>query len=189
MPPRLSVGVCALLAAIGLCSPCSVDAAAPKPVFKSNLVTPATPGQSVEVVADIPDAKELYLVVLDGGNGIGCDWADWANARLSGPAGELFLDDLKWKEATSGFLEVRNNANVEGKPLRIQGRTYEHGVGVHANSVVAYDLPAGYTQFLATAGLDDQGTGQGCGSTLQFLVYTQRPPAIPVSAAAGGGQP
>ena len=44
-----------------------------KPVFESPLVTSATPEHSVAIDADIRNAKELYLVVRDGGNGFSCD--------------------------------------------------------------------------------------------------------------------
>ncbi len=53
-------------------------AADPKPLFDSRLVSPATPGHAVKVEIDITGKKELWLVVTDAGDGIGCDWADWA---------------------------------------------------------------------------------------------------------------
>ena len=43
-----------------------------------------TPGHAVEIDVDITGAKQLYLVVTDGGDGFGCDWADWAEPRLVG---------------------------------------------------------------------------------------------------------
>src|SRR5271167_1445649 len=85
----------------------SASAAHPKPLFDSRLVSPSTPGHAVNVDIDIAGAKELWLVVTDAGDGIGCDWADWAEPRLIGPAGESKLTALKWKEASSGFGEVR----------------------------------------------------------------------------------
>ena len=54
----------------------------PAAKFESPLVTTKTKGHAVEVDADITGAKELYLVVTDGGNGFSCDWADWAEPRL-----------------------------------------------------------------------------------------------------------
>ncbi|MCA9227185.1 MAG: NPCBM/NEW2 domain-containing protein, partial [Planctomycetales bacterium] len=142
-----------------------------------------TPGHVVDITAEITGAKQLFLVVSDAGDGFGCDWADWAEPVLIGPAGKKKLTDLKWKSADAGFGQVRIDANAGGQPLKINGQSVEFGIGTHANSVIAYDLPEGYTHFKARGGLDNGGTNQGCGSTVQFLVYTQQPPAV---ASPGG---
>ncbi len=164
-------------------------AADAKPLFDSKIVSRETPGHVVNVEADITGAKQLYLVVTDGGDGFGCDWADWAEPRLVGPQGEKKLTELKWKSATAGFEEVRVNKNVAGHELKINGKDVAYGLGTHANSVIAYDLPEGYTKFVAKAGLDTGGTNQGCGCTVQFLVFAEKPPANIVAATvpAGGG--
>lgn len=156
----------------------------PRPVF-DRLVTPQTPGHRVPIDVDITGAKELYLVVLDGGDGFGCDWADWLEPRLVGPQGEKKLTELKWKSARAGFGEVRVNANCQGGPLRVAEETAAYGLGTHATSVIAYDLPPGYQRFQAQAGLDRGGTDQGCGSTVQFLVFTQQPPARLTAPSSG----
>jgi putative membrane-bound dehydrogenase-like protein len=142
----------------------------------------------VAIDVDITGAKELYLVVRDGGDGFGCDWADWAEPKLLGPQGEQKLTELKWKSATTGFGAVHVNANCEGRPLKIGGRAVAYGIGTHAPSVIAYDLPPGFQRFQAKAGLDHGGTNQGCGSTVQFLVYTQPPPAKIAEPSPGAGE-
>ncbi|HUE73097.1 MAG TPA: PVC-type heme-binding CxxCH protein [Pirellulaceae bacterium] len=148
-----------------------------RPAFASPIVTAATKGHAVEVDADITGARQLFLVVTDGGDGFGCDWADWAEPRLVGPAGEKKLTDLKWKSAQTQFGNVEVNKNCTGKEMKIAGQSISYGIGTHANSVIAFDLPEGYTRFKARAGLDNGGTDQGCGSTVQFFVFTQQPPA------------
>jgi hypothetical protein len=65
--------------------------AQPKPKFESKVVNRATMGQAVNVEADITGAKSLFLVVQDGGDGFGCDWADWIEPKLVGPKGETKL--------------------------------------------------------------------------------------------------
>ncbi|HUQ73047.1 MAG TPA: PVC-type heme-binding CxxCH protein [Planctomycetaceae bacterium] len=169
---RLCLTVCFLSALVT-----SALAADPRPLFDSKIVSPGTPNQAVKIDIDIAGAKELYLVVRDAGDSFGCDWADWIEPRLVGPNGEKKLTDLKWKSAAAGYGEVRINANAGGKPLRVNGRDVANGIGTHANSVIAFDLPAGYTKFQAMAGLDSSGTEQGCGSTVQFLVFAEKPPA------------
>ncbi|MDA1052268.1 MAG: DUF1080 domain-containing protein [Planctomycetota bacterium] len=161
---------------------------AAKPVYSSPIVTSKTPEHSVAIDVDLQGAKELYLVVTDGGNGFGCDWADWAEPRLTGAAGEVKLTELKWKSATTDFGQVRVNKNNSGGELRIAGKSVAYGIGTHANSVIAFDVPDGYTKLQARGGLDNGGTDQGsCGaeSSVQFHVFTQRPSPVFVKATGG----
>ena len=123
----------------------------------------------------------------DGGDGFGCDWADWAEPRLLTSTGETKLTDLKWKKATTEWGTVGVNQNVGGSPLKIAGKAVPFGIGTHANSVIVYDLPAGTTRFKARGGIDNGGTDQGQSSSVQFAVYTQQPPIQVVQAPSGGG--
>ncbi len=159
-----------------------------KPVFASKTITPNTPNHSVDINVELKGAKKLYLVVNDGGNGFSCDWADWAEPRLTGDQGEKRLTDLKWVKAQAGYGQVRVDKNCNGRPMRINGKAVEYGIGTHANSIIEYDVPAGFTHFKARGGLDNGGTDQGaCGNavSVQFLVYTQQPPIY--VASSGGG--
>ena len=59
----------------------------PTAAFKSSVVNVRTKNHSVNVDVDLKDAKKLYLVVRDGGNGYGCDWANWDGTSIGwGPA-------------------------------------------------------------------------------------------------------
>ncbi len=161
-----------------------------KPVYSSKVITSQTPGHATAVEADIAGAKKLFLVANDGGNGYSCDWVAWGEPRLVGPSGEKKLTELKWKSASTGHGQVNINKNSGGQPMRIAGAAVPYGIGTHANSVIEFDLPAGYTKFLATAGLDNGGTDQGnCGdqASVQFQVYTKTPP-IQIAKASGGGK-
>jgi putative membrane-bound dehydrogenase-like protein len=162
------------------------------PVFRSKVVTISTPGHAVEIKADIRNAKELYLVVEDAGNGFGCDWADWAEPRLVGPKGEMKLTDLKWVSARTGYGEVHIDRNVGNQPLRIDGKEVGYGIGTHAVSTISYRLPEGYTEFRARGGLDNGGTDQtacGANSSVVFAVYTTAPGQIGGAAASGQRTP
>ncbi|MCB1079833.1 MAG: NPCBM/NEW2 domain-containing protein, partial [Verrucomicrobiae bacterium] len=160
-----------------------------KPIFRSKVVSPQTPEHSVAIEVGIADAKQLHLVVTDGGNGYGCDWADWAEPVITGPAGTKKLTELKWKSATSDWGQVRIDKNAGGGEMRVAGKSVPFGIGTHANSVISFDLPAGFTTFRARGGLDNGGTDQGnCGSSssVEFLVYTEQPPTF-VAATGGSG--
>ncbi len=150
------------------------------PRFVSPLVTKVRPTAGIDV--DIRGSKELILVVTDGGNGRSCDHADWIAPKLVGEQGELKLTELKWKK-NDGDLGTRINTNYQGQPIRVGGKTYPEGIGVHATSTITYDLPEGYDRFQAIGGIDNSGTDQGgCGdeASVQFSVYTETPASGPV---------
>ncbi len=162
-----------------------------KPVFASNVVSKQTPGHAVDVEADIKGAKQLYLVVTDGGDSHAADWSDWCEPRLVGPAGEKKLTELKWKSAQSGWGQVNLDKNCEGTaPLKLDATPAAYGIGTHANSLIVYDLPEGFETFKARAGLDAGGTSQGSvGSTVTFAVYTQNPGPLVSSGVGGASSP
>ncbi len=126
---------------------------------------------------DLRGATQLFLCVDDAGNGNGCDWADWVAGKLIGPDGETALADLPWKQATAAWGQVQKNKNCNGGPLVIAGKPYEHGIGTHANSEIAYELPAGKFERLQVAvGPDEQGVKQNGGTSIRFRVFVTVPP-------------
>ena len=150
------------------------------PRFVSPNVTKVRPTAGIDV--DISGAKQLFLVVSDGGNGNSCDHSDWLAPRLVGDKGELKLTKLKWK-SLEGFGGAKVDRNYEGKPIRVGGKTYKNGIGVHAPSLIVYDVPEGYQRFKAIGGLDNSGSDQGgCGdqAAVHFSVYTEQPTSGPI---------
>jgi putative membrane-bound dehydrogenase-like protein len=156
--------------------------ATPKPLFRSPVIDTKTPNHSVDIDVSLDGAKELFLVVTDAGNGFTADWADWAEPRLVLADGsEKKLTEIEWKSAQSGWGGVRVNANAEGKELRSAGKSIEYGLGTHANSVIAFNLPAGTKRFKARGALDEGGTKQGNSSSVTFSVFTENPGPIVAS--------
>ena len=159
--------------------------AAPKPLFQSKVITKDTPNHSVDIDMSLEGAKELFLVVTDAGNGFAADWADWAEPRLILADGsEKKLTEVEWKAAQSGWGNVRVNSNCEGQTLRSAGKAIEYGIGTHANSVIAFNLPTGTKRFKARGALDEGGTKQGS-TSVEFRVYTENPGPLQASAVAG----
>lgn len=58
--------------------------------------------------------------------------------------------------------------SVEGKPLSIGGRAFDHGVGSHAPAVLRIDLGGRCESFAAWVGVDDETGGKG---SVSFSVY------------------
>ena len=157
-----------------------------KAIFESALVR----GGPVPVKVDLKGAKELYLVVNDGGDGFQADWADWVEPVLIKADGsKIKLTDLKPKVAETGWGDLGIGKNAKGDALKIKDQTIAFGLGVHAPSKVGYDLPEGVVGFEARAGLDDGGTAQGIGSTVIFKIYAQNPPATPATTATSVSGP
>ncbi|WP_071885823.1 NPCBM/NEW2 domain-containing protein [Hymenobacter sedentarius] len=143
--------------------------------WASGPITRQTAGQSKAADVDITGATKLYLNVRNGGDDIAWDHADWLNPVLSGSGKTTPLSTLPWKSATAGWGKATVNKSVSGASLMVGGKRYETGIGTHANSIIEYDLPAGYTRFSATVGLDQAGAAQNTGGTLSFLVFTKNP--------------
>lgn len=87
--------------------------------------------------------EELSHVSFLGGR---CQYlSDMEPAKTTEHLGNLFLAKLPFKR----------DLNVLGKQLRMKGKTYPKGLGVHAYSKLDYDLGGGFQKFQATIGLDD----------------------------------
>src|SRR3954471_17180909 len=111
----------------------SLAADPPKPVAASGLLRGGS--ASTTLRADVTNAKELHLVVTDGGDSFTADWADWAEPTLIKADGSrIKLTELKWTDATAGWGKVGVNQNANGGPLRIKGESIPFGIGTHAPS-------------------------------------------------------
>jgi len=141
--------------------------------WKSAVINSQTPGQSTSADVDITNASKLYLVVTDAGDGYNCDHADWIAPVIINGTDTVKLTSLTWVRATSGWNTTVKNKSVSGGSLIVNNITYSDGIGTHANSIIEYNLPAGYKRFKAICGLDKAGVTQGSGSTVKFLVFTQ----------------
>ena len=72
------------------------------------------------------------------------------------PMPDVFLSDLDYVWGTAGADEIRKDQNTADKPLKLRGKTYERGIGTHAESEIVYDLKPSYTRFVALFGIDDR---------------------------------
>lgn len=144
-------------------------------IWNSGLITRQSSEQSRSVDIDITGAAKLYLVVMNGGDNIDWDHANWIAPKLYKEHDSLSLTALKWSKATAGWGTVRLNKGVSGSALTVNNIKYETGFGTHSNSILEFDLPQGYTRFKALVGLDQAAAVQNTGGTLQFMVFTQDP--------------
>lgn len=148
------------------------------PLFASGKISAK---QMAEIDIDITDVADLYLVVEDGGDGIGGDHAGWFDPVFTrGDGTTIPLSELTWKSATQGWGSTNLNKSPNGAPLvRSDEKPYGQAIGTHAVSVIHYQIPEGVVNFRATAGL---ATTANQGSSVAFQVRST-PPAGSVGAA------
>ena len=77
------------------------------------------------------------------------------------PKGLMFLSDLPFVSAVSGFGPVERDASVGGGPMSIDGTIYAKGIGLNAIGSVVIDVPPGCTTFSSDVGVDDQAGTKG----------------------------
>lgn len=72
------------------------------------------------------------------------------------PKPTVDITTLKPVEAHTGYGEVKTNTSMDGHPLTLGATVYAHGMGVHAESLLVYDVKPEYRRFVAIAGVDDE---------------------------------
>jgi hypothetical protein len=71
-----------------------------------------------------------------------------------------YIRGLKPSDSDLSF-PMQRDLNVKGSELSLRGKTFTKGLGVHARSVLVYNLAGGFTKFKATIGIDDVAGGLG----------------------------
>jgi NPCBM/NEW2 domain-containing protein len=138
--------------------------------------------------------------------------ADWGDGTVTAsrtvevrppapPSGDAFVSDLPFDWGRNGYGPIeRDTANGElpggdGGPLRVDGRTYEKGLGMNALGLAGFHLGGRCTRFAATVGIDDSRGGGGSvvfrvvgdGRTLfESAVVRGSTAAVPVSVDVTG---
>ncbi len=80
---------------------------------------------------------------------------------------QIYLSDMDAKSSKNGwgpFEKNRSNGEMgdsDGGPIKIDGKEYLKGLGVHATSEIHYDVAAKCKTFSAKVGLDDEIGDQG----------------------------
>ncbi len=131
----------------------------------------------VDIDVDVTGHTHLILVTTDGGDGNGCDWADWIAPRFILEDGsDTPLESLGWIFESHGWGECRFGKNTEGGPLRVGEDEFSEGIGTHAAAQIVVLIPPTAVRFVAQAGPDAGGTSQGCGTSIEFQVWVRGKP-------------
>ena len=115
----------------------------------------------------------------------------------------VYLSDLTPLEAKhTPFLPgsrewlLQRDRSAAGRPLRLGGREFPKGVGLHSRSTATFDLAGKYRAFHAVVGLDDTSVGEGtaacavevdghCVFEQPVLSRSQRPTRLPIIDVTG----
>jgi alpha-galactosidase len=77
------------------------------------------------------------------------------------PADEVWLSTLDLSRIEQDWGRAQADQSVEGQPLRIGGRTFDHGIGSHANSSIPIELGGKAQHLSAWVGVDDGTARRG----------------------------
>lgn len=80
--------------------------------------------------------------------------------------GVIYLSDLepiKVEEIPffSTISHYRNDKSIGGATIRLRGKRFEKGLGVHSRTLLTYSLNGEYSRFKAVVGIDDEAKGKG----------------------------
>ncbi len=115
-----------------------------------------------------------------------------AVSRMEVKNGKLvYLSDLKPSQAEQtpyieGEYPHRLNQSVGGRPIRLAGKSYRRGIGVHARSSIAFTLEGKFKTFAATLGVDSEVGAHG---SVLFRVYGDEKRLFESQVVRGGDDP
>lgn len=106
--------------------------------------------------------------------------------RPEAPQGAIWVDSLDLRAMGQGWGMPMAGRSVEGKPLKLKGVVYAHGVGTHSPSELTIDLKGVATRFESMVGVDDERTGMG---SVAFEVWVDGQKKADTEVLRGGDDP
>jgi len=97
----------------------------------------------------------------------------------------LWLDGLDLSTMSSGWKTPLAKKSVDGRPLTVNGKVYDRGVGTHADSWYTLEADGGAFAFEANVGVDDEELSRGKGS-VTFRVYADQKVAFDSGTVRAG---
>ncbi|KAB2639380.1 MAG: hypothetical protein DVB26_06965 [Verrucomicrobia bacterium] len=85
-------------------------------------------------------------------------------------AEEVRLSALNLSRTQQGTGKPGTDHSTDGKPLRIAGQAFAHGLGTNAPSLLHLDLQGGCSRFTAKVGIDDEGQANKSGGSVEFII-------------------
>ncbi len=76
-------------------------------------------------------------------------------------ADRVWLASLDLSNVEQGWGKASADKSVDGHPITLGGRVFEHGLGTHSTGIFTVDLDRGSRRFTAWAGIDDETQKRG----------------------------
>lgn len=81
------------------------------------------------------------------------------------PRSVKYTRRIPFPEGTLAYGEYRRDRNLDGRPLRLYGKTYARGLAIHSKTEMVYRLGGDFRRFQAMLGIDDEITDTRWGAT------------------------
>jgi alpha-galactosidase len=104
----------------------------------------------------VTDKALLRVKIMGTGKILAVAAAAFSLLRAEACAETFGLETLELQFAEQGWGEPRGDKSVDGHPLFIDGKRFEHGFGTHANSTLGIALAGKGERFTALVGVDDE---------------------------------
>lgn len=102
---------------------------------------------------DVPEDQKAFLSELTV-----CGLPSSQSPRYT--AESVYLSEaVDYDQVITGWKTPGKNLSCEGGPVRVGGKTYEKGIGVHANSLIPFNADGKYTRISGVAGIDNEVDG------------------------------
>ncbi len=135
--------------------------------------------------ADIPAGPPEDGIMADAAEVAEVDrWAGLAFAGIQSPG-----DGVRVEVRRQDHSVLRFGQSCMETPIRIGTRTFDHGLGTHANSEIVLDLPLGARRFESFVGIDNNFDTEGKRGSAQFSVEIGGRELLRTPTLKGGDAP
>ncbi|HQK93195.1 MAG TPA: NPCBM/NEW2 domain-containing protein, partial [Armatimonadota bacterium] len=114
---------------------------------------------------------------------------EWASSAFLGQAPELRGARCRLRVRRQDHSVLRFRQSCIDTPICVGTRTYDHGLGTHAQSEIAVEIPHGAEVFEAAVGVDNNADTGGTHGTVEFVVRVDGAEAYRSPVCRGGGEP
>ncbi|MFI3301729.1 MAG: SUMF1/EgtB/PvdO family nonheme iron enzyme [Rikenellaceae bacterium] len=142
--------------------------------FRSQLIEHGKTPEKLSV--DITGWQTVSLHSWGSENGTSYDQSAWGEGYFTKKSGErVRLSDMKYSYANTRYGTPKRNTGFDGGDIIMNGKTYEHGVAMHAEGEIIIELGGDYTHFEAEVGIEDSSRLPG---SVIFIVQNMSPRSV-----------
>jgi len=113
---------------------------------------------------------------------------EWASSAFLGQAPELRGARCRIRVLRQDHSVLRFRQSCIDTPICVGSRTYDHGLGTHAQSEIAVAIPDGAKVFEAAVGVDNNADTGGTRGTVEFVVQVDGAEAYRSPVCNGGDE-